>query len=185
MPEFEFKRAWGQGAMSVTLGEEQIEVASGKTVRAMRYDAIGTVRWVQTSSPQRTDYALILEGGDDDKLVINCNTLADAHDQDIFNQAVAAILSALSRVKPDLAVQSGAGLGASWLVFVCFAIPAFLGLSFAAIVFGEPGAERYVFVPGLIGALSAWKAWTARPWQRRETIPVGELAQMFSSPAAV
>ncbi|WP_084398774.1 hypothetical protein [Henriciella aquimarina] len=181
MPDFTFRRAWGTGTLHVSVDTAQTQITRGRTSHSMRHDAVEVVRWARTSSPQRSDYALILEAGGD-KLVINCNTLADPSDQDCFNAAVGAVLAAINRVQPGLRVHAGASPAASWLAFACFAVPAFFGLCFALAMVGEPGAAEFVLLPAVIGGVSGWKAWSARPWQQRESIPVGELAAMFAGP---
>ncbi|MEZ5998445.1 MAG: hypothetical protein R3B98_07110 [Hyphomonas sp.] len=175
----------GLGApLVVSIHEDRIGVSAGNGKgREVLFDDIRALRYFTTSSPQRTDYTLVISGGGRPLELNFINSLtagADPARAAAFNRAVAASLAAIAKARPELEVQSGRGPVAATLIFLCFAIPAAMGLTGAALFRTEPGGGPMLLSCLGIGAVSALFAWRARPWKKSKPIRVGDLAALFA-----
>lgn len=104
---------------------------------------------------------------------------ADPVREAAFNHVVSKTLAAIAAARPDLEVSSGrASLGAA-LIFLCFVIPAALGMTMGIMLLGERGARQIGLAALGIGIVSLVFAWRARPWKPSESMPAARLAEMF------
>ncbi|MGB3625866.1 MAG: hypothetical protein WA989_08555 [Henriciella sp.] len=152
----------------------------GKPDEMIAYEDLSSLRWYHVSTQRRHDYGLVFcaKGR---KHVMNFVSIAGGGDGETFNAAVADILGAIGKARPDLQVKSGVSPAASWTIFLASALPAVLGLTFGLVLIGEPGATGPAIGGLLIGGLFAHRAWRHRAWKKRETISAGELADLFAA----
>lgn len=152
----------------------------GRPDETIAYEDLTSLRWYHVSTKGRRDYGLVFcaKGR---KRIMNFVSIAGHGDSEAFDAAVADILSGIGKARPDLQVTSGVSPAASWTIFLASALPAVLGLTLGLVLIGEPGATGPAIGGLLIGGLFAHRAWRHRAWKKRETIPVGELADLFAA----
>jgi hypothetical protein len=188
MRVFQYDRAGPGSSLWVEITDDELRVSSEqKKGRSLAFSDITTLRYFATESPQRTDYGLLI-AGQGRTLEINYVRLRASRDpmrEKGFNRAVSAVLAAIADARPELEVISGRPAPVSWLVFLCFLIPAVGGLAMGLVLLPEPGALNFAIPALLIGAVSCVSAVRARPWKRQERIAAADLADLFAGDAPV
>ena len=183
--DFSYDRGGIGPALVVSLLDDRIRIHTGrKRSRELLFEDIRTLRYVATESPQRSDYTLIIEGkGRTLDLNFMKNRIAgpDPVREAAFNHAVSRTLAAIAHARPDLEVITGRAPLAATLIFLCFAIPAALGITMGILLLGERDARKIGLAALGIGVVSLVFAWRARPWKPSESLPAAAVAEMFES----
>lgn len=154
--------------------------------KTLPFTDIDSVRYFTTESPHRTDYSLLIRGRD---MAIELNyvclkALQDPFRNRDFNRAISAVLDAIAKARPDIAVTSGRSPIARWLVFLCFLIPAAAGLGMGAVLVSEPDALGFAIPAFLIGGISLVSAIRAHPWRQPMRMAAADLAALFAEDAS-
>nr|WP_321441062.1 hypothetical protein [uncultured Hyphomonas sp.] len=136
----------GRRALVVSLLDDRIRIHTRrKRSWELLFEDIRTLRYVVTESPQRSDYALLIEGKGRTIALNFMKTRiagADPVREVAFNYVVSKTLAAIAVARPELEVSSGrAPLGAA-LNFLCFVISAALGIDIGILLLGERDARQ-------------------------------------------
>ncbi|MEM5517118.1 hypothetical protein WNY37_09170 [Henriciella sp. AS95] len=161
--------------MKVGMEGDRVTVRVGKSTKTIALTDVTGVRWHRTTSLNRTDFGLVVQGARR-KLVVSSSDVVPDEDQTQFRAAVSGVLWKLAEVRPELQVRYGTSVATSLAMFLIMGVPAFFVLLFGILVLPEPGGPFYAIGALVIGAPAALLAWGCRPWQTPDRYGLVELA---------
>ncbi|MEQ9315551.1 MAG: hypothetical protein RLN72_06840 [Henriciella sp.] len=177
MQTFEYFRG-PAGTMSVEIHADRIVFDNHRmmsSVIEIHLSELTGLRYYEVESPQRKHFGLALEAGRNKQTVEFVRQgLTGSTDDAAYFEVVRAILGAVHKSRPDQQLGFGVPRAAKIVIFLAFIIPGIGGVVVAPITFLEPSAMLVGLAGLLIGGVSLYFAWKARPWTKRPAIPLSE-----------